>query len=279
MTASAAPAVAGIARRRRPRPRIDRIGLLVEIWLRTRTSLVYAFLYLPIVIVVLFSFNANRLATIWTGFSLEWYGRALDDDVVTSALRNSFSVALPNAILATTFGTMAALGLQRVPRGVRIGFDALTYIAIIVPEIVIALSTLVLFASTSPLWPARLLVRTGCVRLSVGTVRRAETATERHTIYPVHEARARILAPARGHSLRRSGLRDLWRWLGDLIAIGVASRSRLRAQSGRSQQCHDKEPGDQYNGSGLRMSHQRRPSRYQCTIVQMFWASSVWFWL
>ena len=148
MTASAVPAVAGVVRRRRPRPRIDRIGLLVEIWLRTHTSLVYAFLYLPIVIVVLFSFNANRLATIWTGFSVEWYGKALGDDVVTSALRNSFSVALPNAILATTFGTMAALGLQRVPKGVRIGFDALTYISIIVPEIVIALSTLVLFAST-----------------------------------------------------------------------------------------------------------------------------------
>jgi spermidine/putrescine transport system permease protein len=95
-----------------------------------------------------FSFNANRLATIWTGFSLDWYSKALGDDVVISALRNSFSVALPNAILATTFGTMAALGLQRVPKPVRLGFDALTYISIIVPEIVIALSTLVLFAST-----------------------------------------------------------------------------------------------------------------------------------
>ncbi len=140
--------MATVARRRRPRPRIDRIGLLVEIWLRTHTSLVYAFLYLPIVIVVLFSFNANRLATIWTGFSLDWYAKALGDDVVTSALRNSFSVALPSAILATTFGTMAALGLQRVPKRIRLGFDALTYISIIVPEIVIALATLVLFAST-----------------------------------------------------------------------------------------------------------------------------------
>lgn len=148
MTASTVPAVANVARRRRPRPRIDRIGVLVEIWLRTHTSLVYAFLYLPIVIVVVFSFNANRLATIWTGFSLDWYDKALGDDVVTSALRNSFSVALPNAILATTFGTMAALGLQRVPKRVRVGFDALTYISIIVPEIVIALSTLVLFASS-----------------------------------------------------------------------------------------------------------------------------------
>ena len=148
MTATAVPAVATVTRRRRPRPRIDRIGLLVEIWLRTHTSLVYAFLYLPIVIVVLFSFNANRLATIWTGFSLDWYAKALGDDVVTSALRNSFSVALPSAILATTFGTMAALGLQRVPKRIRLGFDALTYISIIVPEIVIALATLVLFAST-----------------------------------------------------------------------------------------------------------------------------------
>jgi spermidine/putrescine transport system permease protein len=148
MTAPAIPAVTLVARGRRPRPSIDRWGVLVEVWLRAHTSLVYAFLYLPIVIVVVFSFNANRLATIWTGFSLDWYGKALGDDVVISALRNSFSVALPNAILATTFGTMAALGLQRVPKPVRLGFDALTYISIIVPEIVIALSTLVLFASS-----------------------------------------------------------------------------------------------------------------------------------
>jgi spermidine/putrescine transport system permease protein len=109
---------------------------------------VYSFLYLPIVIVVLFSFNANRLATIWTGFSLDWYSVALGDQVVQSALINSFWVALPNAILATTFGTMAALGLQRVPKKLRIGFDAMTYTSIIVPEVVIALATLVLFASS-----------------------------------------------------------------------------------------------------------------------------------
>jgi spermidine/putrescine transport system permease protein len=145
------PAVAvGRTVERRPRARSggDRWATLVEVWLRGHTAVVYAFLYLPIVVVVVFSFNANRLATIWTGVSLHWYGVALGDNVVISALRNSFSVALPNAILATVFGTMAALGLQRVPRRVRLGFDALTYISIIVPEIVIALSTLVLFASS-----------------------------------------------------------------------------------------------------------------------------------
>ena len=121
---------------------------MVEGWLRMHTVLVYTFLYLPVMVVVLFSFNANRLATIWTGFSLDWYAKALGDQVVIGALQNSFSVALPTAILSTTFGTMAALGLQRVGKRMRVGFDALTYTSIIVPEIVIALSTLILFAST-----------------------------------------------------------------------------------------------------------------------------------
>ncbi|HEX5826490.1 MAG TPA: ABC transporter permease [Candidatus Limnocylindrales bacterium] len=150
MTAPAVPATPAAptaARRPRAKAGIDRWAGLVEFWLRAHTSLVYTFLYLPIVIVVLFSFNENQLATIWTGFSLRWYEVALNDQVVQSALLNSFSVALPNAILATLFGTMAALGLQRVGRRTRMGFDALTYISIIVPEIVIALSTLVLFAS------------------------------------------------------------------------------------------------------------------------------------
>jgi spermidine/putrescine transport system permease protein len=147
MTAPAIP-VEAAAKAPRARAGVDHWGGVVEAWLRIHTGLVYAFLYLPVVIVVLFSFNANRLATIWTGFSLDWYGTALGDEVVQGALQNSFAVALPAAIFATTFGTMAALGLQRVPKRLRLGFDALTYVSIIVPEVVIALSTLVLFAST-----------------------------------------------------------------------------------------------------------------------------------
>ncbi len=148
MSAPAIPVAVPATGRRGTKAGVDRWNGVVEFWLRAHTSIVYAFLYLPIVVVVLFSFNANKLATIWTGFSLQWYGIALGDEVVQSALANSFSVALPNAIFATAFGTMAALGLQRVGRRTRLGFDALTYISIIVPEIVIALSTLVLFASS-----------------------------------------------------------------------------------------------------------------------------------
>ena len=125
---------------------IDRWGPLVEGWLRAHTAIVYAFLYLPIAVVVIYSFNDNRLATIWTGFTLKWYPAVFDDPVVKAALGNSFLVAIPTAILATTFGTMGALGLQRVGKRTKMLFDGLTYISIIVPEIVIALSTLVLFS-------------------------------------------------------------------------------------------------------------------------------------
>jgi spermidine/putrescine transport system permease protein len=115
--------------------------------LRLQAILVYAFLYLPIVVVVIFAFNANQLAVIWTGFTTDWFGIALANSVATKALGNSIFIAFVNAILATLFGTMAALGLQRVGRKMRAGYDGLIYISIIVPEIVIALATLVFFAT------------------------------------------------------------------------------------------------------------------------------------
>ena len=132
----------------RGRPRRDRFGDLVEGWLRGHTLLVYSFLYIPIIVVVVFSFNAtNRRVTDWQGFSLRWYESVLSDTVVQGALLNSLIVASSTAIIATIFGTMAALGLQRAPRWFRTPFEALTFISIIVPEIVIALSTLVFFSS------------------------------------------------------------------------------------------------------------------------------------
>jgi spermidine/putrescine transport system permease protein len=134
---------------RRARPRGRAMDGIVEGWLRGHTVLVYLFLYVPILIVVIFSFNAtNRRVTQWEGFSLRWYESVLHDTVVQAALFNSFRVAIATAIIATVVGTMAALGLGRAPRWFRGPFEALTFISIIVPEIVIALSTLV-FYSTS----------------------------------------------------------------------------------------------------------------------------------
>lgn len=146
-----APAMAAGSARTRPSggPReTDRWAGLVEFYFRFHTVLVYAFLYLPIVVVVVFAFNGTeRVVSKWEGFSLRWFWTALGDDVVKDALKNSFIIAIPNALLATIFGTMAALGLQRVGKVVRLGFDTLTYMSVIVPEIVIALATLVLFAT------------------------------------------------------------------------------------------------------------------------------------
>jgi spermidine/putrescine transport system permease protein len=133
---------------RREARAFDRWAGVVEGWLKGHAILVYAFLYLPIVVVVIFAFNdTDRRVTAWDGFSTKWFDVALNNSVVQKALLNSFIVALPNAILATVFGTMAALGLQRVGKKSRLLFEALTYTSIIVPEIVIALATLVLFAT------------------------------------------------------------------------------------------------------------------------------------
>ncbi len=150
MSAPAVPAKPTVADTGRSRSRGVRFDVdrLVNLGFRGQATLVYLFLYLPILVVVIFSFNANSLATIWTEFDLKWYGVALNDPVVHRAVQNSFIVAIFTATIATTVGTMAALGLQRVPRGVRAFYDALTYVSIIIPEVVIALATLVFFAQT-----------------------------------------------------------------------------------------------------------------------------------
>jgi spermidine/putrescine transport system permease protein len=147
VTSSSATIGPSVAVRRASRIR-DRTSAWVDGAFRLHALATYVFLFLPIVIVVIFSFNAtNRNVTDWQGFSLKWYERALDDSNIQRALWNSATIALVNAILATTFGTMAALGLQRARRSVRTAFDSLTYISVIVPEIVIALASLILFAS------------------------------------------------------------------------------------------------------------------------------------
>src|SRR5690242_7040434 len=133
----------------RVRAKADRSGQLVEAWLRGHTLLVYLFLYLPIVVVVVFSFNGTqRRVTQWDGLSLRWYETVLASKEIQGYLRNSLIVGTSTAIISTIFGTMAALGLQRAPKWFRLPFDALTYISVIVPELVIALATLVFFAST-----------------------------------------------------------------------------------------------------------------------------------
>lgn len=104
---------------------------------------VYLFLYIPIAIIALFSFNAGKAASQFTGFSVQWYGKALGNRFVVEAFQTSLIVALSSALLATVFGTMAALALQSVKGRLRMAFDAMIYIAVMVPGIVIGIATLI----------------------------------------------------------------------------------------------------------------------------------------
>ena len=104
---------------------------------------IYLFLYIPIGIIVLFSFNAGRHASDFHGFSIKWYGTVLANPFAMEALTTSLIVALTTAILASVFGTMAALALQKVYGRLRAIYDAAIYIAIMIPGIVLGIATLI----------------------------------------------------------------------------------------------------------------------------------------
>ena len=129
--------------------------------MRVYAIAVYLFLYVPIGVIAVFSFNGGRYAAQMQGFSTQWYGKALSNPFVTEALQTSATVALIAALLATVAGTLAALALQGVSGKPRLVFDALLYIAVMVPGIVIGIATLIalvtLFNWVNPvlaaLWP------------------------------------------------------------------------------------------------------------------------------
>jgi spermidine/putrescine transport system permease protein len=139
--------------------------------MRLYASTVYLFLYLPIAVIAIFSFNAGRHASQFTGFSTEWYGKALANPFVMEALWTSFVVALSSALIASVFGTMAALALQGMKGRVRVVADALIYVAVMVPGIVIGIATLIalvtLFGWINPLL-ARLAPEGQALQLSMG---------------------------------------------------------------------------------------------------------------
>ncbi len=114
-------------------------------WLKSFTGLVYLYLYAPIAILSLYSFNQARLGSTWKGFTLQWYRVAYEDAAVMGALRLSLVVALITTAVATVIGTLAALATDRYRFRLRAAFDGLAYLPIVVPEIVIAVALVVFF--------------------------------------------------------------------------------------------------------------------------------------
>lgn len=118
----------------------------------------YAFLYVPIVILIIYSFNDNRLVTVWSHFSTRWYLELFQNAQIGEALWLSLRIAATSATISVVLGTMAALAMHRrrsfVGRG---AFEALTLMPLILPEVLTGLSLLLLFVFFGETlgWPAR----------------------------------------------------------------------------------------------------------------------------
>jgi putrescine transport system permease protein len=114
----------------------------------TALALGLAFLYLPIVILVIYSFNASRLVTVWGGWSLRWYSEFFNDRAMLEAAWMSLRVAIASATIATLLGTLAAVALSRGERFKgRTLFSGMLYAPLVMPEVITGLSLLLLFVA------------------------------------------------------------------------------------------------------------------------------------
>ncbi len=128
-----------------------------SIWLRLFSSLVYAYIYLPILLLIIFSFNKQKLNVSWEGFSLQWYQELFRNQQILLAVRNSLTIALVSTLVATIIGTLAALALQRYRFPGYTLTESALYIPVIIPEVVMGISLLVFFSLVG-------------VRLGLGTI-------------------------------------------------------------------------------------------------------------
>ncbi len=111
-------------------------------WLKAASAAVYAFLYVPLIIVVIYSFNDSRLNAEWVGFTLDWYRKLFHDDAMLEAAGNSLIVALISSGVSTVLGTMAGFALHRYNSKL---LQVLVLTPIAIPEILMGVSLLIFF--------------------------------------------------------------------------------------------------------------------------------------
>jgi ABC-type spermidine/putrescine transport system permease subunit II len=117
--------------------------------LQAHAILVYLFLYAPIVIVVIYSFNSGRQVLNWQGFSTKWFGEALADETITEPFRNSLVIAFGAAIISCVLGTALAIAVSKMPQWVRVPIDSVVYMTLVTPEIVFGIAALMFFVQAS----------------------------------------------------------------------------------------------------------------------------------
>ena len=106
----------------------------------------FAFLYIPMIILIVFSFNESKLVTVWAGFSTKWYGELMENEAFLQAAWTTLKVAVSSSTLATVLGTMAAYVLVRGGRFMgRTLFSGMIYAPLVMPEVITGLSLLLLF--------------------------------------------------------------------------------------------------------------------------------------
>jgi spermidine/putrescine transport system permease protein len=115
--------------------------------LAAHTVLIYIFLYLPIVILVVFSFNAARQTAVWEGFTLDWYRRLAANERLLGSVRNSLLVAGITTFIATVLGTLAALALARYRFRGKGTTDVVLFLPVILPEVVMGAALLTFFGA------------------------------------------------------------------------------------------------------------------------------------
>ncbi|MGC2048075.1 MAG: ABC transporter permease, partial [Gallionella sp.] len=136
-------------------------------WLWAAALAVYAFLYLPLAIVVAYSFNDSRLNAEWVGFTLHWYQVLLHDEEMLIAAGNSLLIALISSLVATTLGTMAGIAIHRYDFKL-LNFMVLTPVAM--PEILLGVSLLLFFIQVINLTLGMLSIVLAHITFSIGFV-------------------------------------------------------------------------------------------------------------
>jgi spermidine/putrescine transport system permease protein len=119
----------------------------IKRWQTWYMLIAFFYMYFPIGVLTIFSFNKSPSPSQWTGFSLEWYAKFLQNPILLAALRNSLSVALAAVSVSAILGTLTAVGLARYYFPGKNLYRGLTYLPLIVPDIAIAVATLVFFAA------------------------------------------------------------------------------------------------------------------------------------
>lgn len=115
--------------------------MLSRVWMVA----VFGFMYVPIAVLIAFSFNESKSRSQWTGFSLKWYENLFHNEMILKSLGVSLAVALASAVIATVLGTLAAIGIEGMSRKTRSAVMTLSYVPVVNPEIVTGVSTMLLF--------------------------------------------------------------------------------------------------------------------------------------